>query len=75
MPVEIANLEAVSTALLRVLPRLSIEEQRLGLASHRQLARGRPVPLESVAASVGRSAEEVLAKRVNAARFGPALNV
>ncbi len=61
MPVDIANLEAVSTALLRVLPKLSIEEQRLGLALHGQLARGRPVPMDSVAASVGWSAEEVTA--------------
>ncbi len=48
MPVEIANLEAVSNALLRVLHRLSNEEQRLGLALHRQLARGRPVPRVSL---------------------------
>lgn len=59
MPVEFADLEAVSTALLQVLPRLSIEEQRLGLALYRQLARGQPVHLESVAAVVGLSAEAV----------------
>ncbi len=59
MPVEAADLEAVSTALLRALPKLSIEEQRLGLALYRNLARGQPVPLESVAASAGLSAEDV----------------
>jgi alkylmercury lyase len=57
MPVEIVDLETVSTALLRALPKLSVEEQRLGLALYRQLARGQPVHLESAAASVGLSAE------------------
>src|SRR5712692_11039128 len=59
MPVEIADLEAVSTALLRALPKLSIEEQRLGLALYRQLARGQPVRLENVAAAVDLSAQAV----------------
>ena len=59
MPVEIVDLETVSTALLQALSKLSVEEQRLGLALYRQLARGQPVHLESAAASVGLSAEAV----------------
>jgi alkylmercury lyase len=59
MPVEIADLETVSTAFLRALPKLSIEEQRLGLALYRQLARGQPVDLEAIAGSAGLSADDV----------------
>jgi len=59
MAVEIGDLEGVSKALLRALPKFSVEEQRLGLALYRQLARGQPVPLESMAAAVGLSAEAV----------------
>jgi alkylmercury lyase len=71
MPVEIADLETVSMALLLALPKFSIEEQRLGLALYRQLARGQPVHLECAAASVGLSAEAVatLANRPTPHRF------
>src|SRR5690242_10094359 len=61
MPVAIADVEVVSTALLRVLPKLSIREQRLGLALYRHLARGKPVQLESLAAAVELSVEDVAA--------------
>jgi hypothetical protein len=65
MPIEIADLETISTAFLPALPKLSIEEQRLGLALYRQLARGQPVEFEAIVGSADLSADDVatLSKR------------
>jgi alkylmercury lyase len=55
------TLQRFSSELLDCLPRFTPAEQRLGLELYRQLANGRPVPAEELAAELQVPAEEVAA--------------
>jgi alkylmercury lyase len=53
MPGEKVDVEALSRALVREMPALDEEEQRVALTLYRLLAEGRPVPLARLASAVG----------------------
>lgn len=59
MTLSTPDLDAVITALTDILPRFTLEEQRLALALYQELARGAPVRAERLASRVGISTPDV----------------
>ncbi len=55
------ELNRIETSLLRILPRFSPQQQRLGITVYRLLAEGKPVARARIAAAVGVPEDEVSA--------------